>query len=73
MKRACLLDTNALAFLVAPNAARSRPFADWFLAMQDAGHRFYLPEISYYELRRELCRIGSRTREPWTGTVARQM
>ena len=30
----------------------------WYAAIEEAGHRFYVPEIADYELRRELLRAG---------------
>lgn len=30
----------------------------WFLGLEAAGYRFYVPEIADYELRRELLRVG---------------
>ena len=30
----------------------------WYAGLEEAGHRFYVPEIADYELRRELLRAG---------------
>ena len=57
---AILLDAGPLGFLVNPNTSRI-PLAirQWLADMLAAGRRVILPEISDYEVRRELVRNNS--------------
>ena len=58
--RAVLLDANPLSLLTQP-PGKSQEVIDcqaWLMAMRRAGATVYLPEITDYELRRELLRAG---------------
>lgn len=51
------LDTGVLSLVTHPSGkATARDCARWLQAMSDAGHEIFVPEISDYELRRELTR-----------------
>ena len=56
---AIILDEEPLSLLT---MRRGHPKAvtckAWYAALEGAGHRFYVPEIADYELRRELIRSG---------------
>ncbi len=51
-----VLDTSVLGVLVHPNTKPNKPIAEWFVFHLSRGREFILPEISDYELRRELIR-----------------
>ncbi len=54
-----LLDSNPLSLAAAPvRNTDAAAFAIWSTACLAAGHKFYIPEVIDYELRRELLRAG---------------
>lgn len=56
---AILLDETPLSLLTRKTGhAQGDACKAWFLALEAAGHRFYVPEPADYELRRELLRAG---------------
>jgi len=60
MSRAVLLDAGVLGLLTTP-AGKSADAADcarWLAACLQAGQRVLVPEITDYEVRRELIRLG---------------
>lgn len=60
MSAVILLDTGPLGKLTNPNRnPQIRLIRQWLVDLQNAGRRVILPEISDYELRRELVRKGS--------------
>ncbi len=59
MPKPILLDTGPLGAVSHPRAAiENRAIAEWLQSQIAAGVMVYLPEISDYELRRELLREG---------------
>jgi predicted nucleic acid-binding protein len=53
------LDTGPLGFLTNPKRTPETVAAtQWAIAMMTAGHRFVVPSIADYEVRRELIRAG---------------
>ncbi|MGH7138178.1 MAG: PIN domain-containing protein [Pirellulales bacterium] len=59
MARLVLLDSGPLGLLTAPpHKAASKSCARWLANLVDAGCRVVVPEITDYELRRELLRAG---------------
>ncbi len=62
MSAAILLDAGPLGLLTNPNNS-SQPLAcrAWLASLRAAGRRVVVPEISDYEVRRELIRIQSHT------------
>lgn len=59
MARLVLLDSGPLGLLTAPpQKAASQSCAQWLANMVDAGCRIVVPEITDYELRRELLRAS---------------
>lgn len=59
MARVVLLDTGPLGLVTHPNAAtKNAQAADWLRELVTAGVTVRVPEISDYELRRELLRAG---------------
>jgi len=60
MSDAVILDAGPLGVLVnKSNAAQPVAIRAWVAALQGAGRRVIIPEITDYEVRRELIRIGS--------------
>jgi predicted nucleic acid-binding protein len=56
------LDAGPLGLLSNPNPGQQvHACRAWVVSMQAAGWRIIIPEISDYEVRRELVRIGSRS------------
>ena len=59
---AIVLDETPLSLLT---QKQGHPQGDvckaWYLALEAAGSRFYVPEIADFELRRELLRVAGRT------------
>lgn len=57
-----LLDSGPVGLLVHPNTANTSVTAcrNWAETLVEAGHRFALPGVIEYELKRELIRIQSR-------------
>jgi len=53
-----LLDSNPLGLLSKPSRGTAASIASWAAACLAAGHKFYVPEVIDYELRRELLRAG---------------
>ena len=61
MSAVILLDTGTLGVLTNPNRnPHLRAIRRWLIDLQNAGRRIILPEITDYELRRELIRNGSQ-------------
>lgn len=59
MSNAIFLDTGPLGLLAkAPSKPEVIACNAWMRACLAAGHRFYLPEITDYELRRKLLHLG---------------
>jgi hypothetical protein len=59
MSRAVLLDAAPLGLLTAPpRKPAARDCAHWLSGMMKAGARIIVPEITDYEVRRELIRAG---------------
>lgn len=56
---AVVLDESPLSLLTQrPGHSLGDACWNWYAALEAAGHRFYVPEIADYELRRELLRSG---------------
>lgn len=56
---AIVLDEKPLSLLtMRPGNSQGDPCKAWMLNLEAAGHRFYVPEIADYELRRELIRTN---------------
>ena len=54
-----VLDSSPLSLAAAPpRIPEAAQFAQWTSACLAAGHKFYIPEVIDYELRRELLRAG---------------
>ena len=53
-----VLDAGPLSLLAHPR--RSGPIEEWATQHFTAGNRIVVPEIAYYEVRRELVRLGQR-------------
>ena len=59
MRLTVFLDTGPLGIITNPKRPRETVEALlWAIAMRRAGHRFVVPAIADYELRRELERAG---------------
>jgi predicted nucleic acid-binding protein len=58
LSRAILLDTNILGYITNPKSSSTivKECQQWFRRLLELGEIFILPEISDYELRRELIR-----------------
>lgn len=60
MSKLILLDAGPLGMISHPRADRNRAILEWVILMMQRGHQINVPEISDYEVRRELIR-SSRT------------
>lgn len=60
MSKLVLLDTVVLGLATNPKGTVNGPVLKWINRLMNEGHQPYVPEISDYELRRELIRIGSK-------------
>ena len=58
MSRHIILDSSPLSALSLPAVGAAIPIAQWSRACLVAGHYIYVPEVTDYELRRELLRVG---------------
>jgi hypothetical protein len=59
---AIVLDETPLSLITMKSGhAQGDACKAWYAALDAAGHRFYVPGIADYELRRELIRSGKRT------------
>ena len=65
-----LLDSGPLGLLTHPNGkSEAQDCQDWLTGFLAAGHAALVPEICYYEVRRELCRSQLKNGVPSKGLI----